>query len=198
MSTNDPGAREVAALRSGQKESHEMPTEKSGAPDGMTPSAEVLARLANDFFTALPGVVAVNGVPGAEGSSPSGAVPLDPSAGMIPMFQAFGSALPQELLQALQGSGRGAERMSGNSSEASPFYFLDLARSAPATSPMTPGPASATALTSQSAPIPGATPPGFPRYHRWVIESAFAIAPGASRLVLRGPSVLFPARSKTH
>jgi cysteine desulfurase / selenocysteine lyase len=161
-----------------------VPAEKSGKPAGLTPSAEVLARLANDFFTALPGVVAVNGVQGAEDASPTGALPSDLSAGMIPMFQAFGSALPQELLQALQGSGHGPERISGDSSQASPFYFLDFARSAPATSPLTPGPASVSAVTSESAPIPGATPPGVPH-----------VTDGTSDLPLQSPQGLLDSSS---
>jgi hypothetical protein len=132
MSTNDPGSRGAASAVPTQRAADETTAGKTYSPGVELPDAAVIARLASDFFAALPGALAVTDVaamPPLPGTLPAqaGASPDAPS-----MFLAPGSALPTDLLQALRVPPQEPVTASVASPSGPSFYFLELARSAPA------------------------------------------------------------------
>src|SRR5690348_7112013 len=131
MSTNDPGQRNPPA-----PPPHETgvsgSTERIYVPGGTLPDAAVLARLASDFFAALPGALSVTDVRG-----------LPELPGMLPLHagvshdlpnvsSAPGSALPTELMESLRIPPQEPVTASVASPSGPSLYFLELAQAAPA------------------------------------------------------------------
>ena len=96
------------------------------------PDAAVIARLASDFFAALPGALAVTDVSGMPQFPAAIPVQAGSSPDVPSMFSAPGSALPADLLQALRVPPQEPVTASVASPTGPSFYFLELARSAPA------------------------------------------------------------------
>jgi cysteine desulfurase/selenocysteine lyase len=124
--------------------------EKSAAPAAENSDAGVLARLASDFFAALPGVVSVKDAPNAPAfAGESAESPFELSS----LVKAMSGALPDELLQALRGPSPAAN------SSASPQapYFLELARYSPEQPAMPPQPGPSPSLNH--SPVRGVEAP---------------------------------------
>jgi len=158
MNTNDPGSRDGTV----PPQSAPGSVTPQGVASAMAalPDPAVIAQLASDFFAALPGALGVTGVPG--GAEPS-ALPLD--AGLSPdapnLFSAPGSALPMDLLEALRVPPQ--EPVSAVASPSGPsFYFLELARSAPAEQAGTSTAAPSLPPVTELTPAPGADLPAVP------------------------------------
>ena len=131
-------------------------------PGGTVPDAAVLARLASDFFAALPGALAVTdvtGMPQLPGNLPlqAGASPDLPN-----LFSAPGSALPADLLEALRVPPQDPMTASVASPTGPSFYFVELARTAPAEQTGTSTSAPSMPPVTEYAPAPGSDLPSVP------------------------------------
>ena len=132
-----------------QEERGEKGPAKTDAAPGFSPDAQILARLASDFFTALPGVVSVKD---ASGSPPSPQTDSGSTLGLDSMLKALGSALPEDLLRALRAPGPATGSVPATPAQLPPFYFLELAQSSPTQSGIRPphGPTAEAPLDSSS------------------------------------------------
>ena len=162
MSTNDPGTRNGAA-----------PVPTQDAPGSVTPSSiatamaampdpAVIARLASDFFAAIPGALGVTPVSGM--AEPPATLPVQASSSPdVPnLFSAPGSALPMDLLEALRTPPQDPATATIASPSAPSFYFLELARSAPAEQAGTSSAAPSLPPVTEYTPAPGSDLPAVP------------------------------------
>jgi cysteine desulfurase/selenocysteine lyase len=126
------------------------------------PDPAVIARLANDFFAALPGALEVTGVPGM--AEPPATLPVQ--AGSSPdvpnLFSALGSALPTVFLEALRVPPQDPATAAVASPSAPSFYFLELARTAPAEQAGISLAAPSLPPVTEYTPAPGADLPAAP------------------------------------
>ena len=126
------------------------------------PDAAVIARLASDFFAALPGALAVTDVSGMPQFPAAVPVQAGSSPDVPSMFSAPGSALPADLLQALRVPPQEPATASVASPSGPSFYFLELARSAPAEQAGASPSAPALPAVTEYTPAPGADLPSVP------------------------------------
>jgi cysteine desulfurase/selenocysteine lyase len=126
------------------------------------PDPGVIARLASDFFAALPGALGVTGVTAA--AEPPAALPLQ--AGSSPdvpnLFSTPGSALPMDLLEALRIPPQDPATATVASPSGPSFYFLELARLAPAEQAGASSAAPSVPPVTEYTPAPGADLPAVP------------------------------------
>ncbi len=132
MSTNDPGLRNGAAPVPTQDAPGRVTPQSIATAMAAMPDAAVIARLASDFFAAIPGALGVTPVSG--NAEPPVTLPEQASSSPdVPsQFSAPGSALPMDLLKALRTPPQDPATATIASPSAPSFYFLELARSAPA------------------------------------------------------------------
>ncbi len=136
--------------------------ERVYVPGGALPDAAVLARLAGDFFAALPGALAVTDVTGAPEASGTLPVETGASPDWAGAFLTPGSALPADLLQSLRVPPVEPTTASVASPSGPSFYFLESMRSVPAEQIGEPGLAASMLPAAELAPAPGGDLPAAP------------------------------------
>src|SRR5579862_4797273 len=161
MSTSDPGARNTPVTLP-ESVGPASSGERVYVPGGALPDAAVLARLASDFFAALPGALAVTDVAGAPEASGTLPVETGASPDWAGAFLTPGSALPADLLQALRMPPVEPTTASVASPSGPSFYFLESMRSVPAEQFGEPGLAASMLPAAEFAPAPGADLPSAP------------------------------------
>jgi len=162
MSTNDPGARSSAAPTPPQDPTGGAAPAVAYAPGTSPPDAAIIARLASEFFAALPGALAVTGISGMPELSSILPVQAGSSPDVPSLFSAPGSALPNDLLETLRVPPQEPVTASVASPSGPSFYFLELARSAPAEQVGASSSAPSLPAVTEYTPAPGADLPSVP------------------------------------
>jgi cysteine desulfurase/selenocysteine lyase len=126
------------------------------------PDAAVIARLASDFFAAIPGALGVTPVSGIAEAPLTPPVQAGSSPDVPGLFSAPGSALPIDLLESLRVPPQEPVTASLASPAAPSFYFLELARLAPAEEVGASSAAPSLPPVTEYTPAPGADLPSVP------------------------------------
>ena len=173
------------------------PTPTPEVPSGF-PDVATLARMANAFFTALPGAaVAEEGAASSVPPTPGSAIPnITP-----PGAPAFSSAIPGTTLPGAPAPGAAISGASvppqapGHPAPTSPFYFLDYLGSRSAIPGITPPGATAPVTALPNIAAPGASVPGtaFPGVAALGVAIPGIAPPGASAPVTALPNIAAPA-----
>jgi len=162
MSTNDPGTREVPGPVPPQNAGSGATAESVSAVLAAVPDPAVIAKLASEFFAALPGALGIAGVSGA--AEPPANLPVE--AGSSPdvptLFSTPGSALPRDLLEALGLPPQEPATTTLAAPSGPSFYFLELARSAPAEQVGASSAAPSLPPVTEYTPAPGSDLPAVP------------------------------------
>ena len=162
MSTNDPGSRDIAAPVPPQDAPGRVTPPSIATAMAAMPDPAVIARLASEFVATMPGALGVTPVSGM--AEPSVMLPAQASSSPdVPnLFSVPGSALPLDLLEALRVPPQEPATAALGTPAGPSFYFLELARSAPA------GEVGASSASPSLPPVteytqaPGADLPGAP------------------------------------
>ena len=123
------------------------------------PDPSVIAKLASEFFAALPGALEITGAPGLPATPPEAASSSPDVAGL---FSAPGSSLPLDLLEALRVPPQEPATAALGAPSGPSFYFLELARSAPAEQAGASSAAPSLPPVTEYTPAPGADLPATP------------------------------------
>ncbi len=102
MSTNDPGTRDAVAPAPASNAPGSVAPQGAFTPMVSLPDAAVIARLASDFFAAIPGALGVTPVSGIAEAPLTPPVQAGSSPDVPGLFSAPGSALPIDLLESLR------------------------------------------------------------------------------------------------
>lgn len=162
MSTNDPGSRNTAAPVPPQDAAGSSTPQSVYTPGASLPDAAIIARLAGEFFAALPGALAITDITGMPDFSGTLPVQAGSSPDVPSMFSAPGYSLPPDLLEALRVPPQEPVTASVASPSGPSFYFLELARLAPAEQAGTSSAAPSLPPVTEYTPAPGADIPSVP------------------------------------
>ena len=162
MSTSDPGTRDVPAPAPPQNAAGGWTPESVSAAMAAVPDPAVIAKLASEFFAALPGALGITGV--SRAAEPPANLPVEggSSPDVPTLFSTPGSALPRELLEALRLPPQEPVTTTLATPSGPSFYFLEMARSAPAEEVGASSAAPSLPPVTEYTPAPGSDLPAVP------------------------------------
>jgi hypothetical protein len=162
MSTNDLGTGDVRAPVPPNNAPGSVTPQSAAAAMAAMPDPAVIARLASEFFAAIPGALGVTPVSGM--AEPPATLPVQ--AGSSPdvpnLFSALGSSLPLDQLEALRTPPQDPATATIASPSGPSFYFLELTRSATVENSAASSAAPSMPPVTEYLPAPGSDLPALP------------------------------------